>query len=166
MCFFECSHSPAGSSTYGSLQPNSGHSTASPLPRLTYTSLVAILQTLRLVLSRLLQSVTPASPQGRELPVANIGSKLWSRPPGNAEITWWNKGFTGARVQCREGDSGGVWLHMSSHGWWNWEVIYEPSETTRGILCSPSPPKEDVHNELAAFQRRAIKMIKGPEGVT
>lgn len=62
--------------------------------------------------------------------------------------------------------SGGVWPRMSSHGWWNWEVIYEPSETTRGILCSSSPPEEDEHNELAAFQRRAIKMIKGPEGVT
>lgn len=48
----------------------------------------------------------------------------------------------------------------------NWEVIYESSETTRGILCSSLPPKEDAHNELAAVQRRAIRMLKGPEGVT
>lgn len=34
------------------------------------------------------------------------------------------------------------------------------------MVCSSWPHREEAHTELAAIQRRAIRMIKRPEGVT
>lgn len=83
------------------------------------------------------------------------------------KITCWDKGFTQARVHCGErAEQKRCSSTCPAIRWWNWEVINGSSETTCGILCSSWPPREDAHTELAAIHRRAIRMIKRPEGVT
>lgn len=93
--------------------------------------------------------------------MGNTGSKLQNRPPGNGKITCGDKGSAKAGVHC--GERAG--RHMSSHEMMKPEVIRGSRETTRGILRPSWPHKKDAHTELAAIQRRAIRMIKRPEGV-
>lgn len=95
--------------------------------------------------------------------MVNTGSKLWKRPPGNGRITCWIRDLPRPGCTVGRGRAGGVQSHVSSH---QMMVIYGSSETARGIVCSSRPHKEDAHTELAAIQRRAIRMIKRPEGVT